>query len=186
MKQDIVFHSCCAPCASAGLSQLIEEGFDVTLYFYGCNIHPQTEWELRADALNKLTVAYGARLVIHEYAPAEWFEIVRGYENEPEGGRRCEICMKYQLQKAARYALQNGNNTICTSLTLSPQKDPRLINQWGSEIACQKGLHWSERVWRKNNGFLKSLHESRRLGLYRQNYCGCIFSKHIREGGLHE
>ena len=183
MKREVVFHACCAPCASVGIPRLLVEDYDITVYFYGCNIHPEKEWELRLRALHTLTASHGVKLIACHYDPEEWFFAVKGFENEPEGGERCRICMKLQLQKSAAYAVKNGFDLLCTSLTLSPQKHPQLINHWGTEIAQSCGLSWLERIWRKNDGFLYSLQESRRLSLYRQHYCGCVFSLNSRKGG---
>ena len=176
MGQRVLFHACCAPCASAGLPALLNDGYLVSLFFYGGNIHPEEEWNKRLEALERLSFAYSVQLRARPYDTNEWADAVKGLEQEPEGGKRCAVCMKLQIEKAAQFAVAEAIPTLCTSLTLSPQKSPRLINQWGTEIAQKYGLEWLERIWRKNNGVLKSVQESRRLSLYRQKYCGCRFS----------
>ncbi len=151
------------------------------LYFYGGNIHPEAEWRRRLESLQKLSVAWKIPLFIRPYDDNEWNARVRGFENEPEGGERCVLCMKLQLENAARIAREARIETLCTSLTLSPQKSPELINLWGAETAQKYGLCWEDRVWRKKGGFLRSVQESTRLGLYRQKYCGCRFSMRMDE-----
>ncbi len=176
MYPSVLLHACCAPCATVGVPALLRESGSLSLYFYGGNIHPRDELLRRLDSLRVLADAYGAELLYENRDDAEWSDTVRGLEREREGGKRCEACVKLQLESAARAARGLEIRFLCTSLTMSPQKDPALINLWGAEIARRYGLVWIERVWRKKNGFLESARESRRLSLYRQNYCGCRFS----------
>ena len=180
MGESILFHVCCAPCATVGVPTLISEGYSMTLYYYGGNIHPEIEWRKRLEALYMLSRNYNTLLYARPYDTQEWNSVAEGLEDEPEGGTRCEACMKLQLESAALYAQLQHIKNLCTSLTLSPQKDPVLINQWGETVAARYGLNWFSRVWRKNGGFLFSVQESKRLSLYRQNYCGCRYSLKIR------
>ena len=173
MGERLLFHVCCAPCATVGIPVLLSEGYSLSLYFYGGNIHPDDEWSRRLEALQALSGNYGTALYARPYDIQEWQFVTQGLEEEPEGGKRCEVCMKLQLESAAEYACQKHFHDLCTSLTLSPQKDPALINQWGEAAASRYGLNWVNRVWRKEGGFLRSVQESKRLSLYRQNYCGC-------------
>ena len=175
-ERKTLLHACCAPCASVGTVAFAEEGRDFALYFYGGNIHPFGEWRLRREALERLAAAYRVELLARPYDTGEWDDHTAGMEHLPEGGERCAVCIRLQLEQAAETAVRRGFSCLCTSLTLSPQKHPDLINQWGSEIAGRFGLEWEVRVWRKKGGGLFSVEESRRLGLYRQNYCGCRFS----------
>lgn len=176
MARRVLLHACCAPCASVGLPALVNEGFSVSLYFYGGNIHPQIEWQARSDSLKKLAHEYNVPLRERPYSTEEWLSAAAGLEAEPEGGRRCVMCIRLQLEHAALYAAEEGIDTLCSSLTLSPMKDPQIINSLGAECAARHGLEWLERVWRKKNGVQKSVRECRRLSLYRQNYCGCVYS----------
>lgn len=176
MEEKLLFHACCGPCATTGVHALTEEKRGVTLYFYGGNIHPYDEWQRRLEALQKLAAAYCLPLIVRPYDTSEWDRRTVGLENEREGGRRCERCMRLQLESAAEKAAELSVSTLCTSLTLSPQKHPDLINLWGRELAGRYALNWEERIWRKKNGQLFSVRECKRLGLYRQNYCGCRYS----------
>lgn len=152
----------------------------MTLYFYGGNIHPYDEWQRRLGGLQKLAAAYRVPLIVRPYDTSEWDRRMEGLEHESEGGRRCEQCIRLQLESAAKKAVGLSLQTLGTSLTLSPQKHPDLINLWGAEVAGRYALNWEERIWRKKNGQLFSVHECRRLELYRQNYCGCRYSlKHL-------
>ena len=128
MEEKLLFHACCGPCATTGVHALTEEKRGVTLYFYGGNIHPYDEWQRRLEALQKLAAAYSLLLIVRPYDTSEWDRRTVGLENEREGGRRCERCMRLQLESAAEKAAELSVSTLCTSLTLSPQKHPDLIN----------------------------------------------------------
>lgn len=122
-----------------------------------------------------------ASLVTPDHDPRRWFAAVRGLEREPERGRRCEVCFAYQLERAAEAAVRAGATALCTSLTVSRHKDPKLINALGASIAARWGLRWEDRVWRKGDGTRRSDQLSKELGLYRQNFCGCRFSMRSEE-----
>ena len=178
--KSMMLHICCAPDGTIPVPDLQSEGWRVRGFFYGSNIHPQEEYMRRLEAVNILARHCGIECVIGHYEPREWLDGVKGLESEPEGGRRCERCFRLQLEACAREAERLGCEWMCTTLTISPHKNAALINQLGQDIAASYGLHWEERVWRKRDGFLRSVRASRELGLYRQNYCGCIFS--VRAG----
>lgn len=175
-KKRLLLHICCAPDATVPWPELISEEYETAGYFYGGNIHPAAEYERRLEAVRTLAAETRGELVLPAYDTEEWFSAVRGLENEPERGARCAVCFRVQLEAAADYARENGFTHLCTTLTISPHKDAKLINAIGAQAAAARGLEWVERVWRKNDGFKRSVAESRRLGLYRQNYCGCLFS----------
>ena len=175
----ILLHICCAPDASVPVPDLIAEGWNVKGFFYGGNIHPFEEYQRRLEALNILIKHTGIDCEIMPYNPEEWLDKVHGLENEPEGGRRCTQCFMAQFEAGALAAKKLGCENFCTTLTISPHKNVALINELGQGIATQNGLIWQNRIWRKNNGFLRSINASKNLGLYRQDYCGCIFSKRI-------
>jgi len=175
--EKLLLHICCAPDATVPLSDLKREGWAVTGYFYGCNIHPEAEYLKRAEAVRVLCSVLLADAVFPGYDPQSWYLVTSGLSDEPEGGKRCEVCFAAQLRAAAEYAKENGFGYLTTTLTISPHKDPALINRLGTEAASEFGLVWLDRVWRKNDGFKRSVAESRRLGLYRQIYCGCIYSE---------
>ena len=180
-KIRLLLHICCAPDATVPWPELLSEGYETVGYFYGGNIHPQEEYEKRAGAVTTLAEVTQAPAVLPAYEPEAWLDATRELACEPERGRRCALCFRLQLAAAASYAAENGFTHLSTTLTISPHKDAALINKIGAEAAAARGLVWLARVWRKQDGFKRSVAESRRLGLYRQNYCGCIYSLRSRE-----
>ena len=172
----LLLHICCAPDATVPWPELISEGFETVGCFYGGNIHPKEEYEKRADSVSCLASHICSEFVMLPYEPQVWLEETYHLKDEPERGKRCELCFELQLKASAMYAAANGFTHLSTTLTISPHKNPELINRIGSEVSKAHGLIWVEKVWRKNNGFKRSVEESRRLGIYRQNYCGCIYS----------
>ena len=173
----LLLHICCAPDATIPLPKLMAEGYEVTGFFYGSNIHPEAEYLKRLDALKRLINVVKAPVVLPDYQPSKWLERCENLAAEPEVGKRCTQCFIAQFEATAKYASQNGFDAISTTLTISPHKNVELINKLGAEIAAKYNLAWLERVWRKNNGFKRSVETSRELGIYRQNYCGCVFSR---------
>lgn len=165
------------------LADLSAEGYTVTLYWYGANIHPEEEEEKRREALASLAAGRVPVIVEETFTPS-WIEAAAPLAEEPEGGGRCALCFRLQLEGAARAAVREGIRLLCTTLTISPHKDQALINAIGEETARTFGLRWLPRVFRKKNGFVRSVVMSKELGLYRQSYCGCIFS--LGRGEAHE
>lgn len=175
MRDKILLHICCAPDATYPFLELSKE-FEVIGYFYGSNIHPKSEYNRRLEAINRLSQSWDFPIIVGIYDPKAWFKIVKGLEREPEGGKRCETCFYIQLKEAARIAKESSIGIFTTTLTISPHKDVKLINRVGKDIAKEIKVEFLERVFRKANGFQKSVKLSKDLNLYRQNYCGCIFS----------
>jgi len=177
----LLLHVCCAPDAAAPFEVLKnaekKPWEEIVGYFYGSNIHPADEFIRRADALKFLSMRCGIKILPRPYEPDEWFAAVSHLTDEPERGERCNICFSLQLRAAAEEAVKRGTSHLCTTLTISPHKDAALISRLGAEIAERSGLIWEGRIWRKNNGFLRSVQISKELGLYRQSYCGCVYSK---------
>lgn len=176
MRNRLLLHICCAPDATIPWPELLNEGYDAVGYFYGGNIHPATEYEKRAAALRVLCGEVGAESVFPDYEPESWLAATKEFADEPERGKRCAVCFRLQLEAAAEYAAANGFTHVSTTLTISPHKDAALINETGESAARKFDLAWVEKVWRKGDGFKRSVAESKRLGLYRQDYCGCVYS----------
>ena len=170
----MMLHICCAPDATVPMRELRAEGWEVSGFFYGSNIHPQEEYLRRLAALHTLRDCESVPVVEAPYLPRGWFDRMAGLMEEPEGGSRCTACFALQLEAAALEARRRGYGRLCSSLTISPHKDVPRILRLGAEICGRHGLDWEPRVWRKNDGFLRSLKLSREMGLYRQNYCGCL------------
>ena len=175
-NKKLILHICCAPDATVPGEELLKEGYVTTGFFYGSNIHPEEEFVKRADAVRSLCLIKGIGCRIMEYDPQTWISATEGSASEPEGGKRCPLCFELQLRAAAGHAAEMGAAYLTTTLTISAHKDPQVINKIGEKVASEHGLQWIHRIWRKNDGFRRSVEESRSLGLYRQDYCGCIYS----------
>ena len=176
LKRRLLLHICCAPDATIPCRALEAEGYEVRGFFYGNNIHPWCEWQKRRDAVIKLSSLFGFEADIAPYSPAAWLSSTRQQHGEQEGGARCEACFALQLESTVSNAALGGFDHVCTTLSISPRKNPEIINRLGREKAYAAGIKWIDRVWRKNDGFKLSVMMSREMNLYRQNYCGCVYS----------
>jgi len=181
-KPKLLLHICCAPDA-AYAAPLMTRGYDVYCYFYNPNIHPRAEYEKRLNEMVFLANKFGLKLITGEYDVENWLDFVSGYEDEPEGGIRCEKCEYYRFRNAAEKAVELGIENFTTVLTNSTRKNAEVINRLGTELAKKYGLNWIETNFKKKKGNLFSVRISRYLNLYRQNYCGCVYS--LREQEVH-
>lgn len=172
----ILLHACCAICSAYPIEMLKHSGYEVIVYFYNPNIFPREEYEKRLEAQKTLCAYENVKLIVGDYEPDVYFENVRGYEDCPEKGARCELCFKLRLQETARKARALGIDTFTTSIVISPHKNFATLTKIGEEIAAAEGLTFLAVDFKKKDGFLKTNKISRELGLYRQNYCGCKFS----------
>ncbi|NLH23124.1 MAG: epoxyqueuosine reductase QueH [Bacteroidales bacterium] len=175
----LLLHACCGPCSTTALERLSED-YCVTVFYYNPNIAPHGEYNLRRDEAKRFSEqAYGGKVLFVEgrYEPDVFLKAVKGFEKEPEGGFRCEICFRLRLEETARYAKDHGFSLFCTTLTVSPYKNALLINKTGEDLAVQyNGLTYLPSDFKKRNGFRRSIELSQSYNIYRQNYCGCIFS----------
>ena len=173
----LLLHSCCGPCSSYVLEYLTRY-FGVFLSYYNPNIQPREEYDLRLEnQLKVLGRMPGVTLVPCGYDGGAYDEAVRGLEDEPEGGARCTECFALRLDFAAREAKRLGCDYFATTLTVSPHKDAQRINAIGEALAGKYGVKWLPGDFKKRDGYKRSIELSREFGLYRQNYCGCLFSK---------
>lgn len=173
----LLLHSCCGPCSSYVLEYLTRY-FEVFLSYYNPNIQPRAEYDLRLEnQLKVLERIPGVTLVPCGYDGGAYDEAVRGLEDEPEGGARCTECFKLRLDFAAREAKRLGCDYFATTLTVSPHKDAQRINAIGEALAGKYGVKWLPGDFKKRDGYKRSIELSREFGLYRQNYCGCLYSK---------
>lgn len=181
-KPSLLLHVCCAPCSSYVLEYL-EKFFDVTLYFYNPNISPEKEYLYRLDELKRLVkeTVSDADICEGKYEPERFFELSKGREKEPEGGERCFLCYKLRLGESGRYAALNGFDYFTTTLSISPYKNAEKLNEIGGEIAEANGIKYLFSDFKKKNGYKRSIELSREHRLYRQDYCGCVFSKAAKE-----
>lgn len=174
-KEKLLLFSCCAPCAIYP-TKLLQERFDLVLFFYGPNIHPEEEYKKRLESVELMALKLKVPLVELGYDTAEWHLLVKNLDKEPEGGKRCSVCYKMRLEKTAEFARKNGYRYFGATLTLSPHKSASIINLIGESIAKEKDLIFLSEDFKKHNGFKKSCEMSKEYGLYRQKYCGCEFS----------
>lgn len=182
-RPTLLLHACCAPCSSAVL-ELLSQHFALTVLYYNPNIAPPAEYHRREEELERFLrdAAYlDIPLVELPYHPEEFYQAVRGLEQEPEKGERCTVCYRLRLEQAAQYAARHGFDWYTTTLSISPLKDPVRINQIGAELGERYGVPFLPSEFRKREGYKRSLTLSAQYGLYRQDYCGCIFSKQARE-----
>ena len=179
----LLLHACCGPCSSAVLEQLCQY-FDITVLYYNPNTWPAEEYYRRGEELKKFVAQahpLGVTVIEDRYDPQEFYTAVKGLENEPEKGARCTVCYRLRLEQAARYAADHGFDWYCTTLSISPMKDPVRLNELGTELGRQYGVPFLPSEFRKKDGYKRSLQLSAEYGLYRQDYCGCVFSKRERE-----
>jgi predicted adenine nucleotide alpha hydrolase (AANH) superfamily ATPase len=177
MTKRLLLHICCAPDATVPFRDLKTEDWSEILgYFYGSNIHPEDEYLRRAKTLDFLSTHEAIAVLLRPYDPEEWFCHAAPLAGEPEGGARCALCFALQLKAAAEEGERRSATHLATTLSISPHKDVELLSRLGREAAASYGLIWEDRIWRKRNGFLRSVQISKELRLYRQNYCGCFYS----------
>lgn len=182
MKDKLLLHVCCAPDATVVVERLSAD-YELAVYFYDPNIHRESEYILRRDEMARLAGRLGIPFHEGEYDAGRWFEVVKGLEDEPEGGARCAVCFQMRLERTAEWAARNGYELFTTVLTVSPHKDAGLINRLGHEAASVHGVSFLEGNFKKKDGFRRSVELSREYGLYRQNYCGCLFSMRAEKAG---
>lgn len=183
-KNRLLLHSCCGPCSTACIERLIGD-YKITVFFYNPNITDREEYELRKENQIKFLNIYNEKVpeedkvefIEGEYITEEFYNVARGLEQELEGGNRCTECFKLRMDRTALAALRTGNNIFGTTLTVSPHKNYNLISAIGCELAEKYGLEFLDIDFKKKAGFQRSIQMSKEYGLYRQNYCGCSFSK---------
>lgn len=176
----LLLHACCAPCSSYCLEYL-SQYFEISVLYYNPNISIKEEYEYRLSEEKRLISSMDfkndVRIIDCDYNTKDFFNAVKGLENEPEGGRRCEECFKLRLEATAAEAKRLGIEYFGTTLTISPLKNAELINEIGEQLAEKYGVKWLYSDFKKKEGYKRSIILSKKYDLYRQNYCGCIFSK---------
>lgn len=194
--EKLLLHSCCGPCSSACIERLLPD-YDITVFYYNPCIDDRDEYEKRKTNQIKLIEAINEKglcrdgepvktydgekasvdFVEGDYDPERYLELVKGLEDEPEGGARCPVCFRMRLTAAAEYAKREGFDAFTTTLTVSPHKNYPLISSIGEEVGNEIGIEYLPFDFKKKDGFLRSIQLSKEFGLYRQDYCGCGFSK---------
>ncbi len=180
----LLLHSCCGPCSSSVLERLAPF-FRITVFYYNPNISPREEYEHRVKEQKRFTeefvTQYPLSFCCGDYDVEKFHTMAKGLEKEPEGGTRCTACFSIRLEETARRASREGFDFFATTLTVSPMKNAALLNEIGKEMEKKWGVIWLPSDFKKKNGYQRSVELSREYGMYRQDYCGCIFSRQERE-----
>lgn len=175
----LLLHSCCAPCSSYVLEYL-SQYFAITVLYYNPNIFPEEEYRKRVDEQKRLIAALPAKYKISfqegRYQPEEFFSVAKGLEGVPEGGERCRKCFRLRLEETARLAAEGGYDYYTTTLSISPLKNAQALNEIGQELAAVYEVPYLPSDFKKRGGYQRSIELSREYELYRQNFCGCVYS----------
>ena len=180
----LLLHACCAPCSTACLER-VANFFKVTIFYYNPNITDESEYKKRIEEIKKLLTLinpkYKVELLEGNYNPNKFFDMAKGLENEPERGKRCYKCYEMRLEETAKIASKLGFNNFCTTLTLSPHKNANWINEIGEKLNKEYDSNYLYSDFKKKEGYKRSIELSKEYDLYRQDYCGCIYSKRDRQ-----
>lgn len=176
----LLLHTCCAPCSSYCIEYL-SNYFKITVLYYNPNIYPESEYTHRKSEqirlIGEMKTKYPVNFIDCDFDSEKFYCAVKGLENEREGGERCFKCYRLRLEKAAQTASENGFDCFTTSLTISPLKNAEKINEIGEELAVKYNVRFLPSDFKKREGFKRSIELSKEYNLYRQNYCGCVFSR---------
>ena len=188
-RKRVLMHSCCAPCSGEVMEAMLEAGIEYDIFFYNPNIHPVKEYEIRKQENIRFAEQHGIGFIDADYDVDNWFDRIKGLENEPERGERCTQCFDMRFERTALYAAEHGYDTITSSLGISRWKDMKQINGCGVKAAGRYDnmLYW-EYNWRKHGGSQRMIEISKREAFYQQEYCGCVYSlrdtnRHRRDNG---
>ncbi len=180
----LILHSCCAPCSTYVIEQL-SEVYELIIFYYNPNIFPDEEYRKRAEEqqklIDKMCTKHPIHCVIGEYEKERFYQVAKGLEDEPECGERCQRCYRLRLQKTAELAKEMDVSLFTTTLTISPLKKAEVLNRIGMEIAQEQGLQYLVSDFKKKNGYQRSVVLSKEYGLYRQDFCGCVYSRNERD-----
>ena len=179
-KKRLLLHSCCGPCSSYVITYLTKY-FDITILYYNPNIFPYDEYLKRKEEqirlINEIDTENSLDIKDCDYDNDLYENLIKGLEKEPERGKRCNVCYLMRLDKTAALAYENGYDFFCTTLSVSPYKNANLINEYGSSLEDKYKVRWLYSDFKKKDGYKQSILLSQKYNLYRQNYCGCVYSK---------
>lgn len=179
-KPKLLLHSCCGPCSTAVLEK-ISDYFKIYVLFYNPNIYPKSEYIKRKNEQIRLLKILDIQMIDCDYDTKTYETVVKGYENEKEGFKRCECCIEHRMRKTALFAKENDFDYFGTTLTVSPHKNSEFINMIGGKLEMDYGIKYLYSDFKKENGYLRSIELSKQYDLYRQNYCGCVYSMRGKE-----
>ena len=183
VRPTLLLHSCCGPCSTACIERLLDD-YEITVFFYNPNMSDLEEYQRRTKAQRTVIERFNEiigegreiKYIESPYEPEEFYEAVKGYEDEPEGGKRCTKCFGVRLGETAKVAKQYGYEYFTTTLTVSPHKNFKLISEIGNAVSEKIGVTYLDENFKKKDGFKRSIELSKKFGLYRQDYCGCEYS----------
>ncbi|MFC2145082.1 epoxyqueuosine reductase QueH [Actinomycetota bacterium] len=175
LKPRILLHSCCATCTAHPI-ELLKERYGISLFYYNPNIFPKEEYNRRLADIIMLADTAGTKLIKGEYNTSGWNNATMHFPDEPEGGRRCSICFNFRLKKTAETAKEAGFDVFGTTLSISPHKNYKIINEAGEHYSLKTGIDFLKIDFKKKDGFKKAMDLSKKHSFYRQNYCGCEYS----------
>ena len=183
----LLIHSCCAPCSSYCL-EVLSSYFNITVLYYNPNIYPEEEYHMRAKEqerfVKEFPAKYPIRFVEGEYDTKKFYDMAKGLEHINEGGERCYKCYELRLREACEYAKANGFDFFTTTLSISPMKNAKWLNEIGAKLEEEYGIRYLYSDFKKKNGYKRSTEISNEYGMYRQYYCGCVFSKNQRDAEI--
>ena len=183
-KPRLLLHCCCAPCSSATLERVQQE-YDPDIFYYNPNIEPEAEFRKRAEEEERFVREFrpdgGVKVIVAPYDHGEFASIAKGREQLPERGERCYLCYELRLRRTAEYAKKEGYDCFTTSLSISPYKSALWINEIGERLAEEIHIPFLYSDFKKKNGYKRSIELSKKYNLYRQDWCGCVYSKQERE-----
>ncbi|MEY2343240.1 epoxyqueuosine reductase QueH [Acidithiobacillus sp. IBUN Pt1247-S3] len=183
-SEQVLLHSCCAPCAGPVMADIQQAGIDITILFYNPNIHPQAEYELRKEENIRYAEKLGLSFIDLDYDKDNWFERAKGLEWEPERGERCTACFDMRFERSALYAVEHGFTVFTSTLGISRWKDMAQINGCGQRAAARyPELQYWDYNWRKGGGSQRMIEIAKDEQFYQQEYCGCVYS--LRDSNLH-
>lgn len=177
-KKKLLLHSCCGPCSSSVIERL-KEYFDITVLYYNPNIEPVEEYYKRKNEQIRLLKELEVDFLDIDYLNEEYHNKITGFESEPENGLRCPLCYELRMEKTAKIAKGNGFDYFCTTLTVSPHKPSKIINEIGLNLQEKYAILYLLSDFKKEDGYKRSIELSKEYNLYRQDYCGCLYSKRI-------
>lgn len=182
IKPTLLLHACCAPCSSYVIEYL-NKYFDITIYYYNPNIYPQNEYTRRMNELKKFLkeTKYNIKLIEETYIPDEYYKSIKGYEKLGERSERCYKCYELRMRKSCTYAKKNNFDYFTTTLSISPYKNSTWINEIGEKLSDEYNIKYLYSDFKKKNGYKRSLELSKEYNLYRQDYCGCVYSEEKRK-----
>lgn len=176
----LLLHSCCGPC-STHVIKVLSDSYDLTIFYFNPNIYPAAEYQKRLVEQLKYAKLKGIEVLEGKYDEGAFLKLVKGLEDVPEGGARCRKCFEMRLAETAKVAKEKGFDLFATTLSVSPHKNTVVINSVGEEIAARENIEFLPENFKKKDGYLDSIRLSKEYGLYRQDYCGCRFSKKERD-----